>query len=58
MTEKVRKEIHLPANVVRALIKIAAKSGTTPKKYIEELVLRKTQLAMTRLKKHRGYTGR
>jgi len=51
MTEKVRKEIHLPATVVKALTKLAAAAGTTPKKYAEELVIRKTEMAMARIKK-------
>jgi hypothetical protein len=49
--EKIRKEIHLPQNVIKALAKVAAASGKTTKKYMEELVIKETKIQIERLTK-------
>jgi hypothetical protein len=52
MAIKVRKEIHLSPPIIISLEKIAATTGTSLKKYIEDLVIRKTKSRIARIKKH------
>lgn len=49
--EKIRKEIHLPSTVVKALARVAAMVGKTPKKYMEDLIVDKTKSRIDEIKK-------
>lgn len=47
--EKIRKEIHLSPATVKALAKIAAAAGKTPKRYVEDLIIEETRSQMGKI---------
>ena len=49
--EKIRKEIHLPSQIIRDLKIVAAHSDKSVKKYMEDLVMRDVQSQITKLSK-------
>ena len=49
--EKVRKEIHLPLQLLRDLKIVAAHADKSVKKYMEDLVMRDVQLQITKINK-------
>lgn len=48
--EKIRKKIHLSPTTVKALVKVAAASGKTPKKYMEDLIVEQTKSRIDQIK--------
>jgi hypothetical protein len=49
--EKIRKEIHLPLQIVKDLKIVAAQADKSAKKYIEDLILNDVRLQMMRINK-------
>lgn len=47
--EKIRKEIHLPSHMIKDLRIIAAQSDKSPKKYIEDLIVREVQMQIIKI---------
>jgi len=50
--EKIRKEIHLPQQIIRDLKIVAAHSDKSVKKYMEDVVVQDVQSQMTKINKH------
>jgi hypothetical protein len=49
--EKVRKEVHLPSQIIRDLKMVADQADKSAKKYMEDLVLQEVRLQMLRINK-------
>lgn len=47
--EKIRKEIHLPSQVIKDLKIVAAHADTSAKKYMEDLVLRDVKIQIVKI---------
>ena len=49
--EKIRKEIHLPSDIIRDLKIIAANADKSVKKYMEDLVAQDVQVQIRKISK-------